>query len=79
MSASLNPEKALVFRIVHRDNVPWILEHGLHCRNSPVQAPSYRTIGNPDIIDRREHRRSLFRRVEALPTMCLSTSHPGRR
>lgn len=32
MSVNLNPEKALIFRIVHADNVPWILDHdGLHC------------------------------------------------
>lgn len=56
MSNNLNPDKALIFRIVHRDNIPWILEHGLQCRNSPVQALDYRTIGNPDIIQKREHR-----------------------
>jgi hypothetical protein len=33
MSANLNPEKALIFRIVHRDCVEWILEHGLHARS----------------------------------------------
>lgn len=33
MSNNLNPEKALIFRIVHRDNLPWILDHGLHCRS----------------------------------------------
>lgn len=56
MSTNLNPDKALIFRIVHRDNVPWILGHGFHCRNSPVQAPTYRTIGNPELIDKRQHR-----------------------
>jgi hypothetical protein len=25
-ASSLNPEKALIWRIVHRDNLPWILE-----------------------------------------------------
>jgi hypothetical protein len=30
---SLNPAKALIWRIVHRDNLPWILDHGLHCWN----------------------------------------------
>jgi len=25
--SDLNPEKALIFRIVHVANVPWILEH----------------------------------------------------
>ena len=53
---NLNPEKALIFRIVHVDNVAWILDHGLHCRNSPVFDPNYRNIGNPELIDRRHTR-----------------------
>ncbi len=57
MSVNLNPEKALIFRIVHVDNVPWILEHGLHCRNSPVQDPNYINIGSEDLIDKRSRRR----------------------
>lgn len=52
--SNLNPEKALIFRIVHVDNVPWILDHdGLQCRNSPEQNPDYVNIGNPDLIDKR--------------------------
>ena len=27
---NLNPEKALIWRIVHRDNLPWILDKGVH-------------------------------------------------
>lgn len=57
MSANLNPEKALIFRIVHRDNLPWILEHGLHAKNGAMFDPHYRKIGNPDLIDRRSRRR----------------------
>ena len=53
---SLSPEKALIFRISHRDNVPWILEHGLHCRNSTQWDPNYVNIGNTELIDRRAHR-----------------------
>ncbi len=54
MSVNLNPERALIFRIVHVDNVPWILDHGgLDCRNSPQQNPNYVNIGNPDLIDKR--------------------------
>ncbi|MFZ5621495.1 MAG: type II toxin-antitoxin system toxin DNA ADP-ribosyl transferase DarT [Pseudomonadota bacterium] len=56
MSDALNPDKALIFRIVHRDNVPWLLRNGLHCRHAAVQDPGYRTIGNPDLIDKRQHR-----------------------
>jgi hypothetical protein len=49
----LNPEKALIWRIVHRDNLPWILDHGLHCGNSDVRAPEWVSIGNPELIDKR--------------------------
>jgi len=52
----LNPEKALIWRIVHRDNLPWILDNGLHCANSDVQSPQYVNIGNPDLIDKRRTR-----------------------
>jgi ssDNA thymidine ADP-ribosyltransferase, DarT len=53
---SLNAEKALIWRIVHRDNLPWILDNGLHCANSAVQSPTYINIGNTDLIDKRRHR-----------------------
>jgi hypothetical protein len=56
MAMTLKPEKALIFRIVHRDNLPWILDHGLHARNGLVFDPNYRNIGNVDLIGRREHR-----------------------
>ncbi|WP_204128191.1 DUF4433 domain-containing protein [Pseudomonas sp. ABY48] len=52
----LNPEKALIWRIVHRDNLPWILDNGLHCANSNVQSPQYVNIGNVDLIDKRRAR-----------------------
>jgi hypothetical protein len=52
----LNPEKALIFRIVHRDNIPWILDHGLHCRNSTTVDPNFEPIGNPDLIVKRNTR-----------------------
>ena len=51
----LNPEKALIFRIVHRDNVPWIFDHGLHARSGKPN-PHYRNIGHPELIDRRARR-----------------------
>ncbi|WP_338583337.1 DUF4433 domain-containing protein [Pseudomonas sp. MAG733B] len=54
---SLNPEKALIWRIVHRDNLPWILDNGLHCANSTTQASQYVNIGNVDLIDKRRTRR----------------------
>ena len=54
--SNLNPEKALIWRIVHRDNLPWILDNGLHCASSEVQAPQYVNIGNFDLIDKRRAR-----------------------
>jgi hypothetical protein len=56
MAMTLNPEKALIFRIVHRDNLPWILDQGLHARNGLVFDPNYRNIGNVDLIGKRAYR-----------------------
>lgn len=57
MAVNVNAEKALIFRIVHVANVPWILDHGgLHCRNSQEQDPNYVNIGNVDLIDKRSRR-----------------------
>lgn len=53
---NLNPEKALIWRIVHRDNLPWVLDHGLHCANAGVLSPNYVNIGNTELIDKRRHR-----------------------
>lgn len=55
--SNLNPEKALIWRIVHRDNLPWILDNGLHCASSDVQSQHHVDIGNPDLIDKRRSRR----------------------
>lgn len=52
----LNPTKALIFRIVHVQNLPWIISHGLHCASSPQQDPNYVSIGNPSLISKRAHR-----------------------
>jgi hypothetical protein len=54
--SNLNPDKALIFRITHIANVPWLLEHGLHARNSPEFDPDFRNIGNPDLISKRHLR-----------------------
>ena len=50
---NLNLEKALIWRIVHRDNIVWILGHNLHSANSDVMDPHYEVIGNRDLISRR--------------------------
>ncbi len=35
----LSPDKALIFRITHIANMPWILANGLHCPNSDIRDP----------------------------------------
>lgn len=50
------PAPTLIFRITHHRNLPWILEHGVHCRTSPGQDPNFVNIGNMDLIDHRATR-----------------------
>jgi len=50
---SLNPEKALIWRITHRNNVDWILDNGLHCGSSAIRSSHWVSIGNDDLIDKR--------------------------
>ena len=53
---NLNPEKALIWRITHRDNLPWLLDNGLHCGTSEIRSPSWIDIGNSELISKRgEH------------------------
>jgi hypothetical protein len=61
MALTLTQEKGLIFRITHRDNVPWILDNGIHARNGDRFDPNCRNIGNVDLIDKRS------RRVVAVP------------
>jgi len=56
MSKSLNPDKALIFRITHGDNVQWIIDNGLHCKSSEIVAPNFVSIGNPELIHKRQYR-----------------------
>ncbi len=50
---SLNPKKALIWRIVHRNNLAWMLEHGLHCGNADRRSADWISIGNQELIDKR--------------------------
>lgn len=56
MANDLNAKKALIFRMMHIDNVPWILRNGLHCKNSDVSDPNFVRIGNLELIQRRTAR-----------------------
>ncbi|QBG87172.1 DUF4433 domain-containing protein [Xanthomonas oryzae] len=50
---NLNPQKGLIWRIVHRDNLPWILDNGLDCGKGSVRSHGWVNIGNPELIDKR--------------------------
>ncbi|MBI2923074.1 MAG: DUF4433 domain-containing protein [Planctomycetes bacterium] len=52
----LTPSAGWIFRITHLQNVPFILDHGLHCASSEVQDPNFLPIGNPDLIGKRSAR-----------------------
>lgn len=53
---SLGPKQALIFRITHRTNLPWILEHGLDCASAERRNPSFVEIGSADLIAKRRTR-----------------------
>src|SRR5215469_14169931 len=60
MAGTLNAKKALIFRITHRDNIPWILKNGLHASSSHVLDRNFRVIGNVDLINKRANRRVMI-------------------
>src|SRR5687768_4527774 len=55
--ATLGPEAAHIFRITHVRNVPWILDHGLHCQLSKTVDPNFVPVGMPELIDKRATKR----------------------
>jgi ssDNA thymidine ADP-ribosyltransferase, DarT len=52
----LNQESAFIFRIVHRDNAPCLLTHGIHCQGLKKCACTYKCIGNAELITKRTTR-----------------------
>ncbi len=56
MPATRETKRRLIYRLVHRENVPWLLQHGVVSRSYPRQDPHYRNIGNLELIDRRAKR-----------------------
>lgn len=56
-STWLNPKRALMWRIVHQENIPWILDNGLHCGNSGVASSTWVHIGNQELIVKRSMHR----------------------
>ncbi|WP_109513750.1 type II toxin-antitoxin system toxin DNA ADP-ribosyl transferase DarT [Pseudomonas ovata] len=53
---NLNSGKALIWRIVHRDNLPWLLDNGVPAVATGRLTRQYVNIGNPDLIDKRSQR-----------------------
>lgn len=53
--SGLNPDKALIWRITHRENLPWLLRHGLHAGNG-LPCPDWISIGNAELTTRRGER-----------------------
>jgi hypothetical protein len=76
----LSAERACIFRLVHRDNVPLILAHGVLSMNAAPVGLSYRSIGLDDLslIDVRLAS-FLLRRAGRWQTMLHSTSRRARQ
>lgn len=56
MTDNLRPDKALIFRITHKNNIEWILHNGLVSTNSTHFDPNFVQIGSPDLIEKRRSR-----------------------
>ena len=57
LARELDPGRALIFRLTHRDNLPWILRNGLHARTSDSSRdPDFVAIGNSVSIQKRHVR-----------------------
>lgn len=57
MSTKLTPQKALIFRIIHRGNVEAMFRDGLHCSSSRATSlKPFTRIGNLDLIEKRKSR-----------------------
>ena len=47
------PDRIVLYRITHYQNLEFILQNGLYCPNSKIQDPNYVNIGKKDIIGKR--------------------------
>lgn len=74
MAITLNSDKALIFRITHIANVPWILRNGLHCKNAEITDPNFVSIGNPELISKRETEAFQFLLADRFQTIFLFIS-----
>ncbi|WP_397404519.1 DUF4433 domain-containing protein [Phenylobacterium sp.] len=56
MPLDLTPERGLLFRITHTDNLPWLLNNGLHSAGSGLADPGFVPIGLANLIAKRTAR-----------------------
>ena len=56
MPLDLTPQRGLLFRITHAENLPWLLSNGLHSANSGSVDPHFVPIGLADLITKRTQR-----------------------
>lgn len=56
MAILITFDKALIFRITHIANVPWILSNGLYCKSAEITDPNFVQLGNPELIIKRATR-----------------------
>lgn len=52
----MNKTLKYAFRITHIDNIPYIDRYGLVRANSPLRDPNYVSLGDPQVIVKREQR-----------------------
>jgi hypothetical protein len=52
----LSADKALIFRMTHVENLPWILANGLWCQSAGKVDPNFISIGNLELIGLRARR-----------------------
>lgn len=51
--SNLSSDKALIWRITHRHNLPWVLKNGLQAANSATRTSDWKVIGSQALIERR--------------------------
>eukprot|EP01041_Mallomonas_annulata_P023754 gene23754-44328_t len=56
MPLDLTPERGLLFRITHTDNLPWLLNNGLHSAGGGLADPGFVPIGLANLIAKRTAR-----------------------
>ena len=52
----LTAENAYIWRSVRRSDMPWLIQNGLHCGNNIPPDNNYKTMGNEEIIAKRNSR-----------------------